>query len=110
VAAGTAVQASLTPVTGAVEEIAGEAIGVDVFQIRQDGLNGATLVAGKYARPKVYVGIRQPILYEQDDITDPSEDKDVQLELEYNASKRLLLNFRGEGDELRFFLRTTQAY
>ncbi len=109
-AAGTAVQASLTSVTGAVEEIAGEAIGLDVFQIRQDGLNGATLIAGKYAKPKFYVGLRQPMLYEQEDLTDPSEDRDVELELEYTASKRLQLNFRGEGDALRFFLRTSQAY
>jgi autotransporter translocation and assembly factor TamB len=110
VAAGTAVQASLTSVTGAVEEIAGEAIGLDVFQIRQDGLNGATLIAGKYARPKFYVGLRQPMLYQQEDLTDPSEDRDVELELEYTASKRLQVNLRGEGDALRFFLRTSQAY
>ncbi len=110
VAAGTAVQAGLTPVTGAVEEIAGEAVGLDVFQIRQDGLNGVTLIAGKYARPKFYVGLRQPVLYEAEDVTDRTEDGDVELELEYSASKRLQVNFRGEGDALRLFLRTSHAY
>lgn len=108
-AAGAALQTGLTPLAGAFEDIAEETVGLDVFQIRQDGLNGATLVAGKYARPKLYVGLRQPVYFMEQDFAD-ADQRRLQLEFEYTASRRLLLNLRGKGDAVRLLLRTRYEY
>lgn len=110
-AAGMALQAGLTEVTGALEESAQQTVGLDVVQIRQDGLRGVTLVAGEYVRPRVYLGLRQPVLFETEEVgqaTDTGED--VQLEMEYIAHRRLSLDFLGEGDAFRLLARTRYAY
>ena len=110
-AAGMALQVGLTGVTGAVEEAAQETVGLDVVQIRQDGLRGMTLVAGEYVKPRVYVGLRQPVLFETEEVgqsTDTGED--IQLEMEYLAHRRLSLDFLGEGNAFRLLARTRYAY
>jgi translocation and assembly module TamB len=110
-AAGIALQVGLTGVTGALEESAQQAVGLDVVQIRQDGLRGMTLVAGEYVKPRVYLGLRQPVLFETEEVgqaTDTGED--IQLELEYLAHRRLSLDFLGEGDAFRALARTRYAY
>lgn len=110
-AAGMALQVGLTGVTGALEESAQQAVGLDVVQIRQDGLHGMTLVAGKYVQPRVYLGLRQPVLFETEEVgnaTDTGED--IQLEMEYLAHRRLSLDFLGEGNAFRCLARTRYAY
>ena len=110
-AAGMALQVGLTGVTGAVEEAAQESVGLDVVQIRQDGLRGMTLVAGEYVKPRVYLGLRQPVLFETEEVgqtTDTGED--IQLEMEYLAHRRLSLDFLGEGNAFRLLARTRYAY
>jgi hypothetical protein len=110
-AAGIALQVGLTDVTGAVEEAAQESVGLDVVQIRQDGLRGATLVAGEYIRPRLYLGLRQPVLYEEEEVRETADTgKDVQIEAEYLADRFLTFSFRGEGNAFRLLARSRYAY
>lgn len=108
--AGAAVQVGLSRLTGAVEEAAQRNIGLDVVQIRQDGLRGATLVAGKYLYPRLYFGIRQPVSFESRSADATENSPRSQFEAEYSAYPWLLLNAQGEGSRVQFMLRGRYAF
>jgi autotransporter translocation and assembly factor TamB len=108
--AGAAVQVGLSCLTGAVEEAAQRNIGLDVVQIRQDGLRGATLVAGKYLYPRLYFGIRQPVSFESRSADATENSPRSQFEAEYSAYPWLLLNAQGEGSRVQFMLRGRYAF
>jgi hypothetical protein len=82
---------------------------VDVFQIRQEGARGITIVAGNYVNPKTYVGIRQPILFSQG-TQDSYYDTRTQYELEYEAQPWLFLNLQGGSSRTLLFLKARYAY
>lgn len=109
-AAGTAAQIGLSRLTGAVEELAERNIGLDVVQIRQDGLRGATLVAGKYLSSRVYIGFRQPVSFETQTTENSAAGRQPLFELEYSAWRWLLLNLQGEGSRFQGFLRGRHAF
>ncbi len=108
--ASIAAQTALAQVTGQVEDIAKEAVGLDVVQIRQDAVQGATLVAGRYLSPKIYVGFRQPVQYQGNDATSTSTNYRTQVEVEYEAFQWLLMNLQGEASEINSFIRVRRAY
>jgi autotransporter translocation and assembly factor TamB len=101
----------LSQVTGLAEERAQDAIGLDVLQVRFDALLGATLVAGRYLDPQLYVGFRQPLQYKD---TGSSSNSDVtnqtSVEVEYAIHKWLVLNLQGETSKVRSFIRARHAY
>lgn len=101
----------LSQVTGLAEERAQEAIGLDVLQVRFDALQGATLVAGRYLDPQLYVGFRQPLQYKD---TSAGSNSDVttstSVEVEYAIHQWLVLNLQGETSKLRSFIRVRHAY
>ena len=109
-AATLAAQTALSQVTGRVEDLAHESIGLDVVQIRQDAVRGATLVAGRYVSSRLYVGFRQPVQYQANDNTSTSTSHRTQVEVEYEAYKWLLLNLQGESSELNSFIKVRRAY
>jgi len=113
-AAGAAAEAGLVSMTGAmaagVEELAERAIGLDVVQIRQDGLRGATLVAGKYISPTLYVGFRQPITFQEKTTQSTDSSQDFEIETEYSILDWLVVNLQGSGTVLRTYLRGRYAY
>ncbi len=105
-----AAQTALAQVTGRFEDLAQESIGLDVVQIRQDAVQGATLVAGRYVSSRLYVGFRQPVQYQENDNTSTSTNYRTQVEIEYEAYQWLLLNLQGESSELNSFIRARRAY
>jgi autotransporter translocation and assembly factor TamB len=109
-AAAMATDIGLSQVSGALEGVVQEKAGLDVLQVRYDGLNGATLVAGRYVDPTVYVGLRQPLQYR--DTGDQSSQNPYQtvVEIEYEAFGWLVLNLQAETSLLRTFLRASHAY
>jgi autotransporter translocation and assembly factor TamB len=113
-AAGTAAEVGLASVTSAmtagVEELAERAIGLDVMQIRQDGLRGTTLVAGKYVSPSLYVGFRQPVVFQEKTTQSTDSSDDFEVEAEYSVLDWLVLNLQGGGTVLRSYLRGRYAY
>jgi autotransporter translocation and assembly factor TamB len=110
-AADLALQMGAAQITGQFEDIAQEKIGLDVVQIRQDALRGATLVAGRYMAPRVYIGFRQPLQY-KDQATSTSSNSyyRTQFEVEYTARNWLVFNVQGETSWLKSLIRARYAY
>src|SRR5258705_7273971 len=91
----------LSQVTGLAEERAQEAIGLDVLQVRFDALQGATLVAGRYLDPQLYVGFRQPLQYKDTGATSNSDvTNQTSVEVEYAIHQRLVLNLAGPASQV----------
>ena len=107
---GLAMDVGLSQVTSGAERAAQQAIGLDVLQVRFDALQGATLVAGRYLFPDLYVGFRQPLQYK--DTGSPSAGVTYRnsVEVEYALYRWLILDVQGESTSLRSFLRARHEY
>ncbi len=108
VAAGESL--ALGQLTGLIEGTAQQTVGLDVVEIRRQGLREATLVAGKYVSPRLYVGFAQPITLQGGDGLSLGGEGQSEVEIEVEALRWLLLNFEGSGSALRVFLRGRYAY
>ena len=100
----------LSQISGFAEQAAQEAIGLDVLQVRFDALQGATLVAGRYVNSQVYIGLRQPLQYQDTDTGKSGETHRTSFEVEYAIYKWLVFNLQGETAMLRSFLRARRGY
>jgi hypothetical protein len=94
---------------GLIEGAAAGSVGLDVVEIRREGLRGAMLVAGKYISPRVYVGFAQPISLQGGGLA-LGGNGESKVEIEYEAYRWLVLNFEESAADLRFFLRGRRAY
>lgn len=101
---------ALNQIVGAVERAAQEGVGLDVVEIRRDGIRSATLVAGKYLSPKLYVGFAQPVTRLEGDGLSLGDESESEVEIEYQMLRGLLLNIEGSNSGLRIFLRGRLAY
>ena len=101
---------ALNQIVGAVERAAQEGVGLDVVEIRRQGIRGATLVAGKYLTPRLYVGVAQPVTHQEGDGLSVGDEGETQVEIEYEALRGLLLNIEGSDSALRIFLRGRVVY
>lgn len=102
---------ALGRVSGAVEAYAKEQVGLDVVEITTDGMNGVTLLAGRYLSPTLYLGIRQPLSLQRstDDPTQRAPEPEIEAELQ--AVRWLLLNLRaGARTGVEFYVRSRIAY
>jgi translocation and assembly module TamB len=98
---------ALGQATDAVERLASESLGLDVVQIRTDGARGVTIAAGRYVSPRLYLGFSRPISRGSESST---ATQTMEVEIEYQAFRWLLLNLRRDGSRLDFFLRSRHAY
>jgi autotransporter translocation and assembly factor TamB len=103
-------QMGLSQITAPLEEFARQKVGLDVVEVRQDGLQGATLVAGRFLDPRLYVGFRQPVAGRDPNARGTSSAVRTRIELEYSAYEWLVLNLQGESSRVRSFLRVSHAY
>ena len=101
---------ALNQIVGAVEESAARSIGLDVVEIRREGFRGATLVAGSYVSPRIYVGFAQPVTLTEGDGLSLGNGNESEVEIELEALQWLLVNIEGSGSALSFFLRGRYAY
>jgi len=102
----------MSQLTGLAESAAQEAVGLDVLEVRYDPLRGATLVAGRYVDPQLYVGFRSPLDYNQNTSPNTSNStlNSTAFEVEYAISRWLVFNCQGETSKLRSFFRARRAY
>lgn len=107
---GTGASFALSQAASYLEDAASETVGLDVVEIRQDGLRGATLVAGRYVSPRLYVGFQQSLTLREQEEGIARRDRGTQIELEYEAWRWLLLNLQGGQSDYRFFFRTRRAF
>ncbi len=101
---------ALTRLSESVSGAAGEALGLDVFQIRQDGLRGLTLTAGRYVASRVFLSLQQPIQLSSDTQQGSSSTLGPGFELEYTVRRWLRANLRGGNVPPRFFFRGKYAF
>jgi translocation and assembly module TamB len=101
---------ALGQVTSLVENVAEQGIGLDVIEIEPDGLRGATLIAGRYVSPRVYVGFRQPIGRNVDNAEASSSAEQTEVEIEYQAVRWLLLNMEASSSAISLLFRYRHAY
>jgi translocation and assembly module TamB len=97
-------------ILSSIETAAQTGVGLDVVEIRREGIRGATLAAGKYVSPRLYVGFAQPILRRERDGLSLVDQNGSEIEIEFLAIKGLLLNLEGSASALSFFLRGRVAY
>ena len=84
----------------------------DAFELPVVVLGGATLVAGRYVDPQLYVGFRSPLDYSQNTSTNTSNStvNSTAFEVEYAISRWLVVNLQGETAKVRSFIRARRAY
>ena len=100
---------ALGQITGVIEGAAERSVGLDVVEVRRRGVREATLVAGKYVSPRLFVGFVQPITVRDGDFSLGGGDGS-QVEIELEALRWLLVNVEGTNSAVRIFLRGRRAY
>jgi translocation and assembly module TamB len=102
---------ALGRLSGAVEAYAREQVGLDVVEITTDGLDGVTLLAGRYVSPDLYLGVRQPISLQRPSGGATERAQDPEFELELQAVRGLLLNLQAGGRTgVELFVRSRISY
>lgn len=103
-------QMAIGQLAGTLGGAAGEELGFDVFQIRQEPTRGLTLTAGRYLASRLFVSLQQPLgigpsADQQDDgATGPG------FELEYSLNRWLRSTLRGGSLSSALLLRGRYAF
>jgi autotransporter translocation and assembly factor TamB len=103
-------EVALSGLTQTLSSTAEEELGLDVFQIRQEGLRGLTLTAGRYVGSRVFLSMHLPIEFSGESQQTPGSTLGPSFELEYAAQRWLRANVRGGNEPPRFILRSRYAY
>jgi translocation and assembly module TamB len=103
-------EVAMSGLSQSLSNAAEEELGLDVFQIRQEGLHGLTLTAGRYVGSRVFLSMHLPIELGGDVQQTPGSTLGPSFELEYAAQRWLRANLRGGNVPPRFTLRSRYAY
>jgi len=109
-ALGLGTSMAVGAMAGVLEQMASEAVELDVVEIKVDPVKGATLIAGRYVSPDVYLGFRQPVTFSDDNKRSRSQNQYSEVELDYRWFRWLTMNVQGGAGELRLYLRARYAY
>ena len=96
--------------TGLVEAFASQNVGLDIVEVRTDGVNGVTVLAGRYISPRLYLGIKQPVSRRRGNPSVSARSRAPEIEIEYQTFRWLLLSLQGTENRIGFFLRSRYAY
>jgi translocation and assembly module TamB len=103
-------EVALSGLTQSLSSTAEEELGLDVFQIRQEGLRGLTLTAGRYVGSRVFLSLHLPIELSTQEQQTPGANLGPSYELEYVIQRWLRANVLGGNVPPRFTLRSRYAY
>ena len=106
--AGTSV--AVNQLQSVVQGIGQDKLQLDVIEIRQDAVRGATLVAGRYVSSRVYLGFAQPLGFGQTASDRLNQNPYPEAQVEYNVFKWLLMRLEGGVSDMRFLLRSRYSY
>ena len=106
----TGAAVALSGLTQSLSTAAEAELGLDVFQLRQEGLHGLTLTAGRYVGSRVFLSMHLPIELGGEAQQTPGENLGPTFELEWVAERWLRANVRGGNVPPRFTLRSRYAY
>lgn len=110
-ASGLGASMAMGAMAGVLEGLASDAVELDVVEIKIDPVKGgATLIAGRYMSPDLYLGFRQPVTFSESTKRARSENQYSEVELEYRWVRWLTMNVQGGASEIRFYLKARYAY
>jgi autotransporter translocation and assembly factor TamB len=101
---------ALSGLTQSLSTAAEAELGLDVFQIRQEGLHGMSLTAGRYVGSRVFLSMHLPIELGGEAEQTPGANLGPTFELEWMAERWLRANVRGGNVPPRVTLRSRYAY
>ena len=106
---GGAGEIAMGTLTNAISNAAGQGLGFDVFQIRQEPTRGLTLTAGRYLGSRLFLDMQLPL-----QISPQNRQAGANLgpgfELEYSLRRWLRANVRGGSLSPGFLFRARRAY
>jgi autotransporter translocation and assembly factor TamB len=103
-------EVALSGLSESLSDVAEQQLGLDVFQIRQEGLHGLTLTAGRYVGSRVFLSLHLPIELGSQAQQAPGASLGPSFELEYAVRRWIRANVRGGNVPPRFTLRSRYAY
>jgi translocation and assembly module TamB len=103
-------EVALSGLSESISDVTEEELGLDVFQIRQEGLHGLTLTAGRYIGSRMFLSLHLPIEFGSTARQAPGTNLGPRFELEYVAGRWLRANVQGGSVPPRFTLRSRHAY
>lgn len=104
-------QVALGTLTTAISNAAGQGLGFDVFQIRQEPTRGLTLTAGRYVGSRLFLDLQLPLqLGSQSQQQTPGASLGPGFELEYRLERWLRAYLRGGSLSPGFLFRARRAY
>jgi translocation and assembly module TamB len=105
----TGEQVAFSTLAGAISNTAGQGLGFDVFQIRQDPTRGLTLTAGRYLGSRLFMDLQLPL-----QVSSQNRQAGTSLgpgfELEYTLRRWLRANMRGGSLSPGILFRARRAY
>jgi translocation and assembly module TamB len=105
----TGQQVAFSTLASAISNTAGQGLGFDVFQIRQDPTRGLTLTAGRYLGSRLFLDLQLPL-----QVSTQNRQAGTSLgpgfELEYTLRRWLRANMRGGSLSPGFLFRARRAY
>jgi autotransporter translocation and assembly factor TamB len=109
-AGDTGAEVALSGLTQNLSDVAGRELGLDVFQIRQEGLYGLTLTAGRYIGSRAFLSLLLPIQVGASLQQTPGYNLGPGFELEYTMQRWLRGTVRGGSVPPQLTLRSRYAY
>ncbi len=103
-------QLAINQLAGSIGSVAGEELGFDVFQIRQEPARGLTLTAGRYLSSRVFVSLQQPLRIGSTAEQQVGNATGPGFELEYTLNRWLRGTLRGGSLPSGILLRGRYAY
>jgi translocation and assembly module TamB len=102
-------QVALGTLTNAISNQAGQGLGFDVFQIRQEPTRGLTLTAGRYLGSRLFLDLQLPLQLSAQN-RQAGANLGPGFELEYTLYRWLRANLRGGSLSPGFLFRARRAY
>ncbi len=109
-AGGTGEQVAMSTLTNAISNAAGQGLGFDVFQIRQEPSRGLTLTAGRYLGSRLFLDLQLPLQVGSRSQQTSGSTLGPGFELEYTLQRWLRANLRGGSLSPGFLFRARRAY
>jgi translocation and assembly module TamB len=98
--------------TSVIEDASRKSVGLDVVEIRHNGIKGATIVAGRYVNPRLFVGFEQPLVIkdESDERERGAVERSSEVQLEYRLYRWLLASLEGNQSNFSFLFKVRRAF
>jgi translocation and assembly module TamB len=109
-AGNTGQQVAYGALAGAISNAAGQGLGLDVFQIRQEPTRGLTLTAGRYVGSRLFLDLQLPLQIGSSSQQPAGSNLGPGFELEYTLQRWLRASLRGGSLSPGFLFRARRAY